>query len=79
MTPEIALQLQDRLKREIAGLQQAVEQLSQPDTATTPGGLKSGLTILARSLLRTNQVLLDVTRAEVEPPSPNNLFGRLFR
>jgi hypothetical protein len=79
MTPETALDLQKRIGREIKGLEKALEQLAQPDTATTPGGLKSGIVILARSLLRTNQIALDITRAEVEPPSPHNLFGRLFR
>jgi len=79
MKPEIALHLQDRLASEIAGLKKVVEQLSQPDTGTTMAGLKSGLMIVARSLVRTNQVIHDVVKAEAEPPSPifpfTNLYG----
>jgi len=79
MKPDAALQLQDRLVSEISGLKKMLEQLSQPDTGTTMAGLKSGLTILARSILRTNQVLHDVVRAAVTSPSPGNPFERLFR
>ena len=79
MKPEIALALQDRINREAQGLQKMIEQLSAPDVAATMGGLKSGLTILCRSLVRTNQVLYDVVRAEVEPPASRNPFSRLFQ
>ena len=79
MKPETALQLQARLNREIEGLKKTMDQLSQPDTGTTIEGLKSGLMILARSLLRTNQVLHDVVKAEVEPPAAHNPFASLFR
>ena len=79
MTPDKALALQDRLTREISGLQQLADQLDKPETATTLAGLKSGLAILARSLLRTNRIAYDIMRAEVDAPSRNpfeGLFGR---
>ena len=79
MKPEVALALQDRINREAQGLQKMVEQLSMPDAAGTMAGLKSGLTILARSLHRTNQVLYDIVRAEVESPASRNPFSRLFQ
>lgn len=79
MKVDTALALQDRLNREISGLQQLVDQLEKPETAATLAGLKSGLAILARSLLRTNRIAYDVVRAEVERPTRNPfeaLFGR---
>ncbi len=79
MTPEAALKLRDRLAREISGLQQLADQLDRPGTASTPAGLKSGIGILARSLLRTNRIVHDLTRAEVEPPTARNPFASLFR
>jgi hypothetical protein len=78
MKPDVALQLQDRLNREIVGLKTTIEQLSLADTATTMAGLKSGLTITLRSLLRANQVLHDVVKAEAEPPSPIFPFSDLY-
>ncbi len=78
MTPETALKLQDRLAREISGLQQLVDQLDRPGTASTLAGLKSGLGILARSLLRTNRIVHDLTRAAVEPPPMRNPFDGMF-
>ena len=78
MKPETALKLQDRLKREIQGLRQMVDQLADPEAGATPGGLKSGMVILARALLRTNQIMLDVTAAEVEAPSPIFPFTTLY-
>ena len=68
MKTETALRLQDRINREINGLQGMIDQLDDPEAASTIGGLKSGILILARSILRTNRILLDVTRAEAEPP-----------
>jgi len=79
MKPEIALRLQDRLTREAVGLRQMLEQLDRPETAATMAGLKSGLGILVRSMQRTNQVLFDLVRDRVTPPSPGNPFDRLFR
>jgi len=80
MKPETALALQQRLKNETFGLQRTLDQLADPDIATTMAGLKSGLTITIRSILRTNQVIYDVVKAEVEPPSPifpfTNLYGK---
>ena len=78
MSPGTALKLQDRLKREMSGLKRMVEQLGDPETGTTPGGLKSGMVILARALLRTNQIALEITAAEVEPPSPIWPFTTLY-
>ena len=78
MKPGTALKLQQRLKNEITGLQQMIGQLADPETGTTPGGLKSALLILARSLVRTNQVVLEVTAAEVEQPSAIFPFGTLY-
>lgn len=78
MKPETALKLQDKLKREISGLQGMVSQLSNPEAGITPGGLKSGMVILARSLVRLNQIVLEVTAAEAEPPPPVFPFGNLF-
>ena len=79
MTPATAMQLQDRLGREISGLNKMAEQLADPEAGLTPGGLKSGLLILARALIRANRIALEITRAEVEPPSPRNPFDHLFR
>jgi len=85
MTPATALRLQDRLAREGAGLQKMVEQLADPEAASTTGGLKSGLSILARSMLRTNQLILEITQAEVEPPAGRHsndafaAFSDIFR
>lgn len=80
MKPGTALELQRRLKNEIAGLQKTVSQLADPEAGTTPGGLKSGIVILARSLVRLNQIVLEVTVAETERPSPifpfTNLYGK---
>lgn len=73
-----AMALQERLSREITGLQVLVDQLAQPATASTPAGLKSGLVILARSLLRTNRVVYDIVHAEVERPT-RNPFESFFR
>ena len=78
MKPETALRLQDRINREINGLQGKVDQLADPEAGTTPGGLKSGMLILARALLRTNKVILEVTAAEAEPPSPVFPFANLY-
>jgi len=77
--PETALVLQEKLSREIAGLGRMIDQLSQPDSGSTLAGLKSGLAILARAQQRTNQILHDVVRASVTPPSAGNPFDRLFR
>ena len=79
MKPETALQLQERLTREIQGLKATLDQLARPDVGTTMAGLKSGLTIALRSMQRTNQVLHDVVRAEAEPPAARNSFADLFR
>ena len=79
MKPETALKLADRLTREMVGLQTTVDQLSHPDTGTTIAGLKSGLTITLRSVLRTNRIIHDVIRASVTPPSAGNPLDRLFR
>ena len=85
MKPETALQLLDRLNREIVGLKKVIEQLTQPDTGTTMAGLKSGLTIVSRALLRTNQIVHDIIRTEVEPPVGRNsrdalaAFNDIFR
>ena len=68
MKPETALELQRRITNEIAGLKKVLTQLDDPDTATTIGGLKSGLAILARAQLRTSQLLHDLIRAAVTPP-----------
>ncbi|MCL2001741.1 MAG: hypothetical protein FWG74_09920 [Planctomycetes bacterium] len=80
MKLETALNLQNRLNREIKGLRQTLEQLAEPETGATMAGLKSGLAILARSLIRVNQVALEITASEVEPPSPifpfTNLYGK---
>ena len=78
MKPETALKLQDRLKREMAGLRQMVDQMADPEVGATLGGLKSGLLILARSLIRTNQIVLEATAAVVEPPSPVFPFYTLY-
>ena len=78
MKPEAALKLQDHLKREMAGLRQMVDQMAGPETGTTIGGLKSGLTILARSMIRTNQIVLEMTATVVEPPSPIFPFSTLY-
>jgi len=79
MKPETALELQQRITNEIAGLKKVLDQLDDPDTATTLAGLKSGLTIAIRSLVRTNQALHDVVRTSVTPPSAGNPFDRMFR
>ena len=79
MSPETALKLQERLKKEIDGISQMLKQLDQPDAAATMAGLKSGMGILARALLRSNQILFDLTRTTVTPPSTGNPFDRLFR
>ena len=82
MNPETVSRLRERLTREVAGLQKMDAQLADPETGTTPGGLKSGLVILTRALLRTNQAMLDLTRAlEAAPPpaNPFEQFGRLFK
>ncbi len=78
MKSETALKLRDRLAREISGLQQLADQLDRAETASTLAGLKSGLGILARSLLRTTRIVHDLTRAAVEPPTARNPFDRLF-
>ncbi len=75
MTHDTALKLQDRIHKEIAGLRKMVDQLDQPETAATMAGLKSGLTILTKSLRRTNQLLYDMVRAEVETPAARNPFA----
>ena len=72
MTPATALNLQSRLNSEISGLRKMIEQLADPETGATIGGLKSGLSILARSMLRTNQLILEITQAEVEPLAGRN-------
>jgi hypothetical protein len=79
MKPETALELQRRITNEVAGLKKVLDQLGDPDTATTMAGLKSGLTIAIRSLGRTNQALHDVVRAAATPPVSGNPFDRLFR
>ena len=64
----------------MSGLKQMVDQLADPEAGTTPGGLKSGMVILAKALIRANQIMLEVTAAEVEPPSSifpfSNLYGK---
>lgn len=75
MKPQQALALRERLNREIGGLRQMLDQLEAPGTGSTMAGLKSGLCILARSLARTNQILHDTVRAEVEAPSRNPFEG----
>jgi hypothetical protein len=62
----------------MSGLKQTVEQLGDPETGTTPGGLKSGMLILAKALIRTNQIVLEITAAEVEAPSPIWPFTTLY-
>ena len=69
MKVETAVALQNRLNRELAGLQRILDQLSQPETGSTMAGLKSALTILARSLLRTSKIAFDIVSAEAEPPA----------
>jgi len=78
MKPETALALQQRLKNEVLGLQKTIAQLADPDTATTMAGLKSGLMIVTRSLVRTNQVLHDVVGAATTPPPPIFPFTSLY-
>jgi len=78
MKPETALELQRRITNEIAGLKKVLDQLGDPDTAATMAGLKSGLTITLRSLLRTNQALHDIVRVSVTPPSLIFPFANLY-
>ncbi len=78
MKPETAPALEDRLQREINGLQTMLSQFENPETATTLAGLRSAAVILTRSLHRTNRILHDVVRASVVPPASNpfeGLFG----
>jgi hypothetical protein len=80
MKLETALALQKQLNKEAAGLRQLLEQLERPEVGATPAGMKSALSIVARSLLRVSQAAIDITRAEVEPPSGNpfDQFSRMF-
>ena len=69
MTPETALALTNRIHREATGLRSVVDQLAEPETGATMAGLKSAFVILAKSLIRTNQIMLDIVRAEMQPPA----------
>jgi hypothetical protein len=74
MSPENALSLAGKVSREISGCQNLIDQLAGPETATTMAGLKSAVAVLARSMLRTNRVLLDVIRSETVAPAGCKAF-----